>query len=213
MIRYTGLLAIALTSACFHDFSNPPARIDTQCLNAERGTACDDHNPCTRNDACDGAGACRGAAIDGTCERLCSGDGDCNDDNACTNEVCVSGLCTYSFNTSDCGTCGLCDGAGACVYDPTQNADCGDAGCGFCTGLGTCGRADSGTACATCMTCNDSGLCDRPIAQGLPGLNCDGTLTACSAADVCDGAGGLVVGDYDTTTACATCMFCDGHGV
>ncbi len=56
---------------------------------AAKGTACDDGNPDTVDDACSD-GVCTGMA------KECAKDGDCDDQNACTTQTCVDFFCKAS---------------------------------------------------------------------------------------------------------------------
>jgi hypothetical protein len=119
---------------------------------------CDDGDPCTINDACDGD-VCAGEAVD------CSGQGDeCNaascdpkgaagncevltpvaDDTPCTGGVCVGGVCVECNDAGDCDdgeecTSDACD-AGTCSNTPVPDeTPCGAGGTcqgGVCTGQG-----------------------------------------------------------------------------
>ncbi len=307
-----GVLLAAFASGCTYDFSNPPDRLDTTCVGAEAGEPCDDSSACTSDDACDGAGRCRGtaklcltppgaecveddsvyrtyaavgecrasdggcdyAATDtpcascetscltpclavecpaleggclvgscapgppascaygpaaednacdaggddglcrsGKCRKACTGPEGCDDTNPCTTDTCNGGVCQNSFNTADCGTCGICNGAGVCVYDASQDADCGDEPtCGQCSSLGTCALADFGTGCGTCMECDGGGNCDIPAPPDLPGSNCTTAAALCSDSDVCDGLGACLPRHTTAGTDCDDCMACDGQG-
>jgi len=111
--------------------------------NATAGTGCDDGDPCTKEDGCDGNGGCVGAAVvcdDGeVCSRpggcapthceSCEGDGDCGKNSACLgtddgdrcllacagDEDCANGqVCREHSN----GTKRCFDTDGACVAPP-----------------------------------------------------------------------------------------------
>jgi hypothetical protein len=140
------------------------------------GEGCDDADPCTQVDACDGAGHCVGADpvtctgldachLAGACDSwtgFCSNpaapdDTPCDDGDACTRvDVCRSGVCQGTFRVS-CRPPGRCEASIGC--DPS------------------------------------SGLC--AIAYQAPGAACDDgracTGTA-SQPDQCDGAGACVGG-------------------
>lgn len=97
------------------------------------GADCDDGDPCSMDDVCDGAGFCAGEAIeclfengtgvcvDGSCEDLlCDGGfGDCNG-------VAADGCETPLDTDTDCGGCGTTCDAGANAV-----GSCGSDGCEF----------------------------------------------------------------------------------
>lgn len=80
---------------------------DTNCDgNSDAGIPCDDENPCTTNDACDGMGMCEGTPVN------------CDDGNPCTQDYCDgTGQCTHVPQDN------LCDDGIPCtedICDPTQ---------------------------------------------------------------------------------------------
>lgn len=109
---------------------------------------------------------------------------DCDDENGCTDDLCVEGTCTFSSNDANCpddgmfcnGTescdlmdgcissgdpCGLqlCDEAGDRCVDCLGDADCPDDG-SYCNGaescdLGSGSCVSSGDPCAVGTTCNE----------------------------------------------------------
>jgi hypothetical protein len=111
---------------CQHGFAAP-------------GASCDDGDPCTTTDACDGEGSCRGVAVDcGTGQCVggqCVG-GDCPAGFADCNGDAADGCEVQLGTNSDCSGCGdACSGAanatascqaGACQYQcqaPYENCD------------------------------------------------------------------------------------------
>lgn len=88
----------------------PPDPPENPCAEAEDGTACDDDDPCTMDDACS-FGECKGTAFT------------CTDGIGCTNDVCDGeGGCTFPLRGDRC----LIDGA--CYED----GDAGPTGCMAC---------------------------------------------------------------------------------
>ncbi len=125
----------------------------TGCVYLNNALPCDDGDVCTLNDQC-GNGSCQGGTPY-----------DCNDDNVCTQDVCVPDEtggpgCTYIPKT------GVCNDANAC----TKNDSCV---AGACQG--------------TPITCNDNDPCTAN--ECLPASGCvfppapDGTT--CSDGEVC----------------------------
>jgi hypothetical protein len=152
--------------------------------------SCDDGNPCTVNDVCDGAGVCAGTTLScntppgqchewaGTCSnnacnyRVKPGNSSCDDGNSCTaGDVCSSsGTCVgtqLSCNNlpSQChewaGTCSN----NACNYrlKPT-NSSCND-----------------GNACTTSDVCNGNGVCaGAQLSCNSPPSQCHEWAGTCS---------------------------------
>ncbi|MBW1873479.1 MAG: lamin tail domain-containing protein, partial [Deltaproteobacteria bacterium] len=85
---------------------------DGTCLHTDNLAACDNGDLCTENDAC----------VGGTC--MPGNEVDCNDNNPCTNDSCVSTLgCVNDFNVNPCDDGDACTEndtcqAGACVGSP-----------------------------------------------------------------------------------------------
>ena len=171
----TGCAHPPLTDAC--DDGNPCTKNDNCATGGCAGTldTCDDSNPCT-TDACTGAQGCTHANNTATCD----------DGNPCTStDICTAGACV--------GTGGACDDGNACTDDT-----CDGGTCGHVNNSATCSDGDG---CTTGDACN-GGAC----VAGTP-TNCDDGLTcttdacsagACTHADTC-GAGSKC---YGATNAC-----------
>ncbi len=144
------------------------------CLKGTTPLACDDGNACTV-DACDGATGCVSAPIsdgdaceDGnectvkdTCTAgQCSGsERDCNDDDVCTVDACITGqACVYVPLDNLCEdgnpcTAFSCDAEAGCVYTFTT-APCDDQSA--CTGSDTCAE---GACLGVLLDPNDGNPC------------------------------------------------------
>jgi hypothetical protein len=194
--------------------------------------SCDDVNPCT-TDSCDGTchnvnlaehtacptGQCRLPASGGA-GQCCGG---CWIGTACIGSPAAgcgaNGDDCAVVNTS-CGTCKVCDGAGACGNVPSgqdtneQCADDGAASCGktgVCDGSGHCTLYAVGTACETCKICNGLGTCGNVPGGQDPHSQCaDDGAASCQKTGVCDGNGACRL--YASGTACALCKQCNGSG-
>ena len=107
------------------------------------GSSCDDGNGCTSGDRCTGT-ECRGTAI----ANCCAGDTDCDDGDACSDDVCFVGSCRNTAR--DCsvankclaGFCSVASGGGCETTDVSCNDSnvCTDDGCDplfGCTHLAT----------------------------------------------------------------------------
>ena len=147
---------------------------------ADSGASCDDADPCTTDDVCDGGGACAGAAVD------CSGEED-------------GDLCNGTL---------VCEG-GACVVDADTVVTC-DASADPCwvnacaPGDGTCGLspADSGASCDDADPCTTDDVCDGGGACAGAAVDCSGEEDGdlCNGTLVCDG--GNCVVDAGTVVDC-----------
>ncbi len=169
---------------------------------ADTGTPCEDTIPCTRDTACDDAGACVGVEDHTVCDdqTYCNGEERCAPANPAADGV--SGCVTGPAPTDDAAVvpeCALlvCDeSAGALIAVPTDScacqsaADCGAPGdcrtwtCDATTDF-TCqddGPEDAGTACDDGLSCTVADACD---AQGL----CAGAPAhpLCDDDDPCNG--------------------------
>ena len=77
------------------------------CLNPEPGSTCDDGNPLTMNDMIGDDCICRGT------QPPCVVDGDCDDGDPCTDDVCASGMCE-NIPKPDSDGDGICDELDIC---------------------------------------------------------------------------------------------------
>ena len=109
---------------------------------------CNDNDPCT-TDSCDGTTGCAHTPASGA---ACASDG-----NACTNDVCASGVCSHPAATN--GT--LCDDGNACtVTDQCQSGSC---------------------AAGTTKTCNDSNACTTDSCNASTGACVNTAIAGCGA--------------------------------
>ncbi len=128
------------------------------------GVACDDTQPCTFNDQCNGMGTCVGTLL------VCASD-------TCATRSCNGGpSCTVmpAVNGTSCG-----GGANKCIGPGT----CGGGTCSGTT-MVSCGALDQ---CHVAGTCDPaSGACSNP--QKLDGTTCDDG-DPCTLNDQCTGGG------------------------
>ena len=176
------------------------------------GTACDDGEAGTRDDACDGAGGCGGTAFScalGSCQASSTANGvdcdvvlsepgtSCDDgDPATSGDVCLDGTCSGSpigCAPTQCQSTSAPDGAGCAVTFKGAGTACSDGDVttrsDVCDGSGQCG--------GTGYTCN-VGVCE--LSSAPDGAGCvviyEGAGAACNdgdgntTGDVCDGSGG-----------------------
>ncbi|MBI5548694.1 MAG: hypothetical protein HY901_32840 [Deltaproteobacteria bacterium] len=165
---------------------------------AASGTTCDDDDPCTDSDSCDGAGRCvAGPALD------------CDDANPCTRDDCSAQLgCVHLARGGACDDGDPCTRDDRC-QDDVQCAGKPDPHCGepFC-GDAVCAADES---CATCPAdCS-------PLGMGACSGSCDPTAAApsCAPGFACvptrDGALNpepFRLGDGVCGKACATDLDC-----
>jgi exo-beta-1,3-glucanase (GH17 family) len=148
---------------CSADANNQP--VCTPDPGSAAGNACSPPN----GGACDGQGNCV----------ACTQDADCEDNNACTDNACVSGACEFTNNDNNqCttggfpGTCNAGDCEGLCAPDTcTSSVECVTEVCdpanGSCTpqnsGINTgCDLGGSDGVCdadGTCVQCNMDSQC------------------------------------------------------
>jgi hypothetical protein len=128
------------------------------CVHVNNASVCDDGNPCTVGDVCDG-GACHGGPPIV-----------CNDSNPCTTDTCIPATgCVFTNNSNSCSDGNAC----------TQTDTCAN---GACVGSNpvTCGAADQCHAPGTCDSA--SGACSNPT---LPdGTTCD-DHDLCTTGETC----------------------------
>jgi hypothetical protein len=153
---------------------------ETPCCQECCGNRCDDGDPCTEDDMCDGG--CRGTPKD------------CDDGDPCTHDRCFGGACVNEPWCAD-GTC--CPTAGGFFCCPQADAVCchnPDHCCGSddeCCGAGCCGPGDTccedqcGPKGACCFF--DTGACTERTSAccAEEGGAYLGAGTACTPGDLC----------------------------
>jgi hypothetical protein len=181
------------------------------CANAANGTACDDHNACTRTDTCQ-AGACVGAnpvtctaqdqchaagvcdPASGVCSNPSKADGTtCNDGNACTRtDTCRAGACIGANPVTctaqdQCHTAGVCNPASGVCSNPNKadGTTCNDGSA--CTRTDTCQAGSCvGANPVTCTAqdqCHEVGACDPASGVCSNPSKADGS--ACTDGNAC----------------------------
>jgi len=165
---------------------------------AATSSACDDQNPCTTADVCQG-GACAGKPAA------------CDDGNPCTADACdaANGACTSKPAAAACSDGDACTFAdacqgGACVGKPVACDDgnpCTDDGCTKAKG---CGATPNGAACNDGNPCTAADTCAGAVCAGAAKV-CDDknpcTQDTCAAAS-----GGCVF--VPTAGACSDANAC-----
>ncbi len=191
-----------------------------KCVFVPNKDVCDDGNPCTTKDACDG-GDCKGGPLkncsdgnvctlnscdtaSGSCETKNAADNVvCNDANLCTQgDACKKGVCTsgpslYCDDGNPC-TNDSCDPkSGKCV-NTANTATCDDGN--DCTVSDVCaaGQCTSGKNTCECET-------DSQCAGKEDGNACNGTLFCDKTSNTCKvDSNTVVICDASKNTACTT---------
>ncbi len=173
---------------------------------------CDDNNVCT-NDTC---------ATDSGCAHSFADNAGCDDGNACSQgDLCQSGSCV-SGKAKDCEdnnacTIDLCDAVtGTCQHKPQDGQPCNDGN--SCTDPDAC----AGDTCkGTVKNCDDGNPCTDDSCDPTKGCASQTTTkactdgNACTVNDLCDGKGACLGTSMDAATVCndnnpCTADTCDG---
>ncbi|KYF61092.1 hypothetical protein BE11_27805, partial [Sorangium cellulosum] len=185
---------------------------------------------CAAGQICNGAGQCELScqsglvACDGTCidpdtdRDHCGATGDCRGDSA--GVACVAGqICNGAGECELSCQSGLVACGGTCI-DPDTDRD-------HCGATGDCRGDSAGVACPAGEICNGAGACELSCQRGL--VACDGTCVdpdtdrdhcgatgdcrgdsagvACSAGEICNGAGACELSCQRGLVACdGTCI-------
>jgi len=158
-----------------------------KCAYKDLTAACDDGNPCTQADVCDG-GFCGGKPVD------------CDDKNPCTADVCKTGSgCQHNPNTAPCddgSACTKSDGCkgGACVGLPLNvTVDCDDkkvCTTDTCDPKTGCVHSNNALGCDDGNPCTNGDLCKAGVCTSganLCGCNKDADCAAKEDGDLCNG--------------------------
>ena len=188
---------------CFDHHQNNPANPCEWCNAAQNAWAakdtCDDGNPCTYNDRCNGQGVCVGTSI------ICSDDaGVCGAKRTCngTDQCTVAYAGTSTTCESDGLTCtqDRCNGQGSCLHTPLT---------GKCSINGACYNDHQVNPANSCQWCDSAAnaWADKPSTESCN----DGNL--CTYGDHCNGQGtctGSAITCTSDTGVCGTKRTCNG---
>jgi len=211
--------------------------VQNPCAEAQDGTPCDDSDPCTVGESCQG-GVCTGGspAPDGT---------SCDDFDECTvNDACSGGLCEGGGMNPQCGCCQFSQYltslfgeyslssarmsfTSSSCFGPVTEDFCVElegtfqqgASCNYDTGLcgegATCGNGviEAGEECDDGNTIGGD-CCNAQCHFETSGSSCDDG-DACTTGDSCDGAGSCVSGAplvCDDGNVCNGVESCDPQG-
>ena len=147
------------------------------CMSLSEGSPCDDGNICSENDICMN-GECIGVPVD------------CNDNNTCTDDVCVdmqnnSSMCFHKYNSNQCNDGDMCThqdvcSNGQCIGIPMNCSDgnvCTDDFCNPSTGL--CEFNFNHVPCSDNDACTIDDKCKHGSCIGTPKI-CDGDMNPCT---------------------------------
>jgi hypothetical protein len=152
------------------------------------GSPCDDGNPCTLNDTCQG-----GLCVSGT-PHVCQPMGQCYEEGVCNP---VSAQCEYALKAdgTPCDDGNLCTRIDTCQQgqciggDPvicTASDECHEAGiCNPGTGICSDPALPDGTPCDDGDACTQTDTCQAGVCTGADSVVCV-ALDACHEAGVCD---------------------------
>jgi len=202
---------------------------DVGCQNTPVAGPCNDGDPCTLDDHCDGGVCVNAGASDCDDGAACTADAcnpetgecmntpldsPCDDGSLCTTgDTCVEGACVGTGVSCDDGevcTSDSCDAAGGCVNVPV-GGQCDDGN--VCTVGDACVDGVC-TAGADALACDDGNVCTDDICNPQWGTGCDHIPNAapcddgngCTAGDNCAGAmcqpGGTNVCFCESDTDC-----------
>ncbi len=211
------------------------------CKYANNTTSCDDGNKCTKPDACT-SGACSGTAVscdDGDkcttdscnpasgvcvftpmpgCGGYCAFASDCSDNNACTDDVCVSSKCAFNNNTGACDDGSVCTkgdlcSGGKCLAGSAiscdDNSACTNDSCDATTG---CAHVNNTAVCNDANPCTAGDVCSGGVCAGPATVNCDDsnpcTDDACAKTTGCTHAANTAT--CDDGSKCTANDVCSG---
>jgi hypothetical protein len=159
-------------NVCTSDGCDPQTGSCTATANT---AGCDDKNPCTQGDACQGGSCQAGTPVS------------CDDGNLCTNDACdvKTGKCSFTNSTAPCSDGDACtqgDGcvSGACLSGTPKVCDDSNP----CTNDGCDGATAACKNLPNAATCTDGDACT--IGDGCTGGACKaGAGKVCADADTC----------------------------
>ncbi|MBL8784238.1 MAG: hypothetical protein JNJ59_04990 [Deltaproteobacteria bacterium] len=153
-------------------------------------TDCVDNDPCTRELCRAEAGLCsfiRDASLPG-CGEGCTNNGQCNDQNGCTTDICRGGVCSNIFdpNLPNCAGCPdpTCDDFDPCTRDFCDGTICRHIATADLPGCS--GQCQSDNQCPPPTNCKKS-YCDPQLARcvTLDIPDCCSSVSECSDNNAC----------------------------
>ena len=148
------------------------------CVFEPQDKACNDFEGCTVNDWCDPEGNCVGTPMD------------CIDDNPCTDDSCISGICFNDWHYHGCDdgdACtdnDFCNPSHVCAGTPKTSCDdfnpCTD---DYCDPEIGCVNAPNTAECEPLSACEVDGVCSEGVCIGQPRDCEDGNLCTIDSCD------------------------------
>ncbi len=189
---------------CLPKKCTPTGADTTSCepTNGKLGVACEDGNPCTKNDACNGQGVCLPGALQPACVS-CSSPADCNDQNPCTLDTCNPATGTCVHQNAPNGTPCDADQSGCTKDDACQG--------GFCVAGSVFKCPPSALPCVSsaCVSLDSENHACKATPK-LKGAFCDDG-EVCTLSDECDGLGSC--GGTPVPKCCTSAKDCDDQNV
>jgi cysteine-rich repeat protein len=204
------------------DTSSTPNGFDCDVAHLAVGTPCDDGDASTKDDQCDGGGACVGetyGCVPSQCEAESVADGaGCNvtfiaggvgcddgDVNTHSDQCDGAGGCAgtlYSCEPTQCEALSVPDGVGCVIQNSPAAVACDDQDpatkIDICDGFGACAGTPYTCEASQCDAATIPNGFDCDIEPKAPGLECDDGESQ-TKGDVCDGASGCAGTPYTCT--------------
>ena len=151
-------------NSCTSDSCNPLVG----CVHTNSSGQCDDQDPCSTGDKCSG-GVCVGI-----------GAKDCNDNNLCTEDICIPMAgCSHVNNSAPCNDGDVCTVNDLCVLGeciPGKVTVCDDGNVctdDSCDALKGCGYVANDDNCDDGNSCTTGDKCVAGVCKGEGSLECD----------------------------------------
>jgi len=161
------------------------------------------------------------------CYECCS-NSDCNDNNVCTTDSCVNGICQLANNSNTCNdnsACttndrcsnGSCNGTSITCNDnnPCTNDSCSpSSGCVYTNNTSSCNdnnactsndRCSNGSCSGTAITCNDNNVCTNDSCNPSSGCVYTNNANPCDDGNACNSFDQCCNGSCCGTTDVITC--------
>jgi hypothetical protein len=192
-------------NGCTDDTCSPgnPSANANGCIYQNNVLTCDDAVACTLGDTC-GGGSCAGTPTNGQC----------NDSNDCTTDLCTGGVgCSHAplANGAPCTW-----DANVCHKSTCQGSVCNSPNPGVSCRAGSCADGSPAMAIAP-AACTAGGVCPAVQTASCGGQPCNATHTACQGACALDtdcpsgffcAAGGACAAKLPAGGACARLAMC-----
>jgi hypothetical protein len=185
---------------------------------------CDNSLWCDGIETCDPVNDCQPGPGDPCLPKMCDEgtdtcvnclvDGDCDDSDVCTDDYCIFGFCSWSYNIASCDDGDACTTGEACFAGNCEGGtplDCDDSDActdDSCDTVLGCVNTDNTASCDDSDACTDDS-CDTVLGC----VNTDNTAS-CDDSNTCtDDSCDTVLGcvNTDNTAPCDDAVFCNGN--